>query len=417
MAIDYFDNKLYNYEDFTAIFSAVTSISKLITLKQKADECQKEELDVGIDDVKGVKYERIPINDNYSLIDDYQYYHFASALLCSYLYSIYNDDNKLKIEFIRLVLNDFFDINEYEYEYEHEDLIRIYDDIFNRSDFLLPVGDVNIYDIIDLVIGQIGFIHTEDYFNTLLTYNRIVHDNLMCCMINKGKTTNNDFERRINKIIDAKVKRKLDEIINRVHEKNKRGKKRSCCLAQVNNNGINEFYFAISGVWDRGLSQSPRMQEFFSTEALGLSDYDNDQINVIKELGEYNNWRLCYINAYTESFYSFFDYRKKDDKCYHKRFLLNQPLVFINKIEEMRKNNQLDKRKNQEEYGRLFGCGERKILSYIKYGKYYKRKKNKLSKISFFIDREPCIICEESFSQFKSLFESIDLHIFFCDGG
>ena len=66
---------------------------------------------------------------------------------------------------------------------------------------------------------------------------------------------------------------------------------------------------------------------------------------------------------------------------------------------------------------RMFSCSEKKIISYLKYDKEIKKrlKKSCCDPIKFYIDREPCVMCKESFKHFEQDLGLKNLYIYYVD--
>ncbi len=205
-------------------------------------------------------------------------------------------------------------------------------------------------------------------FDALLVYNRVVHDNIMYCIINepiKGSTFGKTIDNVIN---NQELKGTIDNIINSVNPPtgggdDRFGKSRSSSLAKVCfDDKTVRTYLSISGICDRGLSKNSLIKRFLSKPALCLSTNDRTKISLVNAISKAKNWELCFLDHYTESYYSFFTLDKQNQK----NFLLQKPINFLDDLRQKAKNKQLND-KNQKYNGRLFSCGERKIISYILY--------------------------------------------------
>ena len=392
-----FEKKFYQFNDISAIFSIVTAIAGLNTIIKNGytidNECEEH-----------IVYTPIKYDENYLN------YNIASFLFCCYLYTLQSEfvhknySEYAKKIFYEYILNDIWKLD-YTYEDYPSELRAKLDYVWNY------VNNYNnaLTEIFEAYLLNDYRIERHNYYEILIVFNRVVHDNINFCFINES-IQSDAFEKTMNKIIGNHIiKNIIDEIITNVPpcppESNDSNRIRSSCLAQIYINGTPKTYFAISGIWDRGMSKDPHINALLAKPALKLSKSDKTKISLVKEIGKQNKWNWCFIDAYTESYYSVYT----DDKNIQRKNFLTIPLKFIDDLIQNDNKKQLDD-KNHKYNGRLFSCGERKIMSYMKYDSRFKPYHN-IKTIIFYVDRKPCYICNESFTHFKNALNLKRLHI------
>lgn len=381
-------NKVFQFSDCISVFSIIVTISNLIEIEKNS------KIDIDIEnslannqDTLSIDYELIP-NSNDRKISDLSYVHLSSAIICALLYYKYESDYDSLMKFWNNKRS-LSQSNDSIIERVLEKAYEIYHNDKNNEQLFKEA--FSSYSISDIVSS----------FDAFLVYNRIVHDNIMYCIINEP-ISESAFGKAFDNIINNQdIKRIIDEIINNGPPSGEGGddsqKPRSSSLAKVYfDDKTTHTYLSVSGIWDRGKSKNPLIKRFLSKPALCLSTNDRTKIFLVNAISKAKNWEFCFLDHYTESYYSVFTL----DKIQQKRYLLQHPMSFIDDLRNKRRNNQLNN-KNQKYNGRLFSCGEKKIISYILYDKNFK-KRNHINTITFFVDRKPCYLCEESLKHFHN---------------
>lgn len=388
-----FEMKFYQFEYASAIFNIATTISRLKAIENSATNHEKN-----------YQKSEEPIYERIVLQDEFLYYHIASAFLCFYLYHLQTQSKKPKEDFYTFILNVVWQLD-CSYEECDNEIKRIVDETWNdcfenKKNFIQAFENYLLYDSNQQRLNY----DIEEYseFDRLIVFNRIVHDNLMLCLKNdyiSKKISDQSFNSAKKRIFGDDIVKK---IIDRIIVNNKQsppsgggnGKavhKRSSCFAQVYTNGVKMTYLAISGFWDRILSKDPSLRTLCQTKKfLKPTSFEREMKRLIISITKINKWEYCFLDTYTESYYSLFDEHNQD------KYVLSAPLHFI---------DDLIRHQNDKIYPnkRLFSCGERKIISFMENDiSFLNTYKGKINGIIFYVDREPCTICKKSFMYFQN---------------
>lgn len=424
----YFDDKFFRFEDFYPIFSTVTAVSRLIALQRRADRIYESD-DASSDEVR---YIAVKYGEEFLLKENILYFHLISAAYCCYLRSEFSDDDIAERELVRYLFDDLLDGTE-PYSDEESDeasVPSLIHDMWNVIDDLLADKDNgHIWHYWTVIWRYFRRSHdgADIRYELLLLYNRIVHDNIMCCMVNKGETAaERIMTERLNKIIEAvtddDIKRLIDKVITRRFKNGKWKKQsmkklRSCCLAETDSGSDTGYYFSISGFSERIAIDDKKVKELLQKPALQMSEADEKTMELINGIATENKWKYCSLETFTESFYydndsatSFAEYftnNKETDKECFKAYLHEKPICFIEFLEVMEKKGLLDNNDNNP--GRIFSCVERKIISCIK------NEGNIPKTAKFYVYRKPCFICQESLDNFKRDLDLKDIHVWYAD--
>lgn len=431
MAENYFDNKFFQFEDFYSVFSTVTAVSRLIALKKRSGDYISD--DESSDEVN---YSAVKYDDEFLLKDDILYFHLLSAAFCCDLRSEFSGYDIAEKELDRYLFDDLLDGTE-PYSDEESDeasVPSLIHDIWNSisrgiNDLLSDKDNGHIWHYWTVIRRYFRRPHdsADIRYELMLLYNRIVHDNIMCCMVNKGETAvERILTERLNKIIEAvtddDIKRLIDKVITRRYKNGKWKKQsmkklRSCCLAETDSGSDTGYYFSISGFSERIAIDDKKVKELLQKPALQMSKADEKTMELINGIATENKWKYCSLETFTESFYydndtatSFAEYftnNKETDKECFKAYLHEKPICFIEFLEVMEKKGLLDN--NDNNFGRIFSCVERKIISCIK------NEGNIPKTARFYVYRKPCFICQESLDNFKRDLDLKDIHVWYAD--
>ncbi|MGN0619228.1 MAG: hypothetical protein ACI4J7_09435 [Ruminiclostridium sp.] len=160
-------------------------------------------------------------------------------------------------------------------------------------------------------------------------------------------------------------------------------KRRSICIAHVISFRKDEWFCAVSGLWDRSQLGVPwtQKQKHMPQPLFPQTEYDirlEKQLDsIIRKLPNKTKW--CKTSKNVESYFD-------------PNGPLKQPVTLLHTLKKVFINGQ----KNIY-WKRLFSCGERKILCKLA------PKFHNVCRIEFFIDRKPCNICDYSIKQICSM--------------